>query len=288
MDTSKDFSLAALRTFVAVIDCGGFTAAAHRMHITQPSVSQQIKKLEAQVGSPLLVRGTRVLRPTSAGERLLEFARRMVQLNDQAVTALTKPAIAGTLRLGLPHEFTFSLLPRIVGAFSQIHPGVVVEVECELSRELLDRCDDYDIVLALHDRGDRGGGVLLRKEPLRWVSSESYQPAANQPILIAAAPEPCMYRQTMERQLEGRAGGWSLFLTSTSYGALCGAVSSGVGVTLLAESVIPEHLSVVGVEGASDLGALELRMHRSAGGDDSVVSTFESFLIDQVAEGTRR
>ena len=284
MHADRDLPLYALRTFVAVADRGGFTPAASFLGMTQPTVSQQVKKLEALCGGALIDRGGKTIRLTESGARMLEYARRIVDLNDEAMATVAQPSIVGSLRLGLPHEFTFSLLPRLVGAFSQIHPGVVVEVECQLSRDLLTNIDDYDIVLALHLPGDGGGGKLLRSEPLCWAAHADYQPASDTPILIAAAPHPCIYRQVLERRLAEYRAGWMLYLTSTSYGAICGAVSSGVGVTLLAQNVVPEGLTPIQLPGIEDLKSLELRLHRASREENPAINTFESFVIERVAE----
>ena len=284
MADDRNLSLAGLRTFVAVVDRGGFTPAAEILGLTQPTVSQQIKKLEEQLGESLIERGTRLLKLTETGSGVLDYARKIVDLNDQAIASVARPQIVGSLRLGLPHEFTFTLLPRLVGSFSQIHPGVVVEVECQLSKTLLSRPDDFDIVLALHRAEDGEAGRLLRKEPLRWVCSPDYETEDRAPLLVAAAPSPCIYREVLQERLREYEPGWSLYLASASYGAICGAVSSGRGIALLAESVIPDGLVVTSIPGIGQLETLELRMHKANPSDPSVVATFESFVIDRVAE----
>jgi DNA-binding transcriptional LysR family regulator len=67
-----------LRSFVSVVDSGGFTRAGERVHRTQSTVSQQIKRLEDDVGQPLLNRNGKDVTPTEAGERLLSYARRLL------------------------------------------------------------------------------------------------------------------------------------------------------------------------------------------------------------------
>jgi len=73
-----------LRSFVSVVDAGGFTRAGERVHRTQSTVSQQIKRLEEDVGQPLLKRTARDVTPTEAGERLLSYARRLLSLAEEA------------------------------------------------------------------------------------------------------------------------------------------------------------------------------------------------------------
>ena len=270
--------ISVLRTFVTIMDEGGFTQAAASLGLTQPTVSQQIKKLEATIEKPLLERGQRRLELTDAGVTLLEYARRILMLNDQAIATLATPAVKGRLRLGIPHEFTLSILPKLVGAFSQAHPDVVVEVDCELSKNLLANLGDYDLVIALHEPGGARKGTRLSTEPLVWVASPDYVPAHDQPLKIIAAPEPCIYRANMLRVLKKHTPGWSLQLTSTSYGAVCAAVSTGMGVTVLAESVVPNNLEKIAFSTLGRLGKVDLRLHYDRAETSDAAKTFVNFV----------
>ena len=73
-----------LKSFVSVVDSGGFTRAGERVHRTQSTVSQQIKRLEEDIGQPLLIRNGKDVTPTEAGERLLSYARRLLSLAEEA------------------------------------------------------------------------------------------------------------------------------------------------------------------------------------------------------------
>jgi DNA-binding transcriptional LysR family regulator len=273
----KDLPINVLRTFVTIVERGGFTQAAIHLGMTQPTVSQQLKKLEDLVDSPLMNRGQRNLELTAAGEKILDYARRILMLNDEAVSQLLTPIVSGQLRLGIPHEFTTSILPRIVGAFAQVHPDVVVEVDCELSKTLLANCDDYDLVIALHEKPGKNTGLRLRKEPLAWVASLDFQYEPDRELQVVAAPEPCIYRANLERVLKKHKPGWALRLTSTSYGAVCAAVSTGMGVTVLARSVVPDDLKVVELTGLPDLGTLDLRIHYERANASIAAKSFVEF-----------
>src|SRR4029077_15088217 len=94
-----------LRSFVSVVDAGGFTRAGERVHRTQSTVSQQIKRLEDDIGQPLLNRSGKDLTPTEAGQRLLSYARRLLALAEDARDVLTRPGNEGAVRLGVPEDF---------------------------------------------------------------------------------------------------------------------------------------------------------------------------------------
>src|SRR6476469_6710360 len=102
---SKMLDLELLRSFVSVVDSGGFTRAGERVHRTQSTVSQQIKRLEEDVGQPLLIRSGKDVTPTEAGERLLAYARRLLAIAEEARDALARPDNEGTVRLGVPEDF---------------------------------------------------------------------------------------------------------------------------------------------------------------------------------------
>jgi len=89
-----------LRTFVAVVDCGGFAKAGLRRHLTQSTVSQQMRRLEEQVGRALFAPAGRKRVLTERGELLLGFARKILALNDTAAAALQAEGAAGVVRLG--------------------------------------------------------------------------------------------------------------------------------------------------------------------------------------------
>src|SRR6202000_98038 len=93
-----------LRSFVSVVDAGGFTRAGERVHRTQSTVSQQIKRLEDDIGQPLLNRAGRDVTPTEAGERLLSYARRLLSLAEEARDVVGQAGHEGAVRLGIPED----------------------------------------------------------------------------------------------------------------------------------------------------------------------------------------
>ncbi len=276
--------LPTLRTFVAIHETGGFTSAAESLGLTQPNVSQQVKRLEQILNQPLFVRGRRQPELTTAGETLLENARRIVRLNDQAVSKITLSPVAGSLRLGLPHEFTTSILPELVGDFSQSHSGVAIDVHCELSKTLLANIRDYDVVIALHDEPEnRGSGIRLRKEPLSWVGDIGYRlPAQDESIDVIVAPDPCIYRDTLTRTLASADRTFTTRLTSTSYTALCAAVSTGMGITVLARSVVPENLRILDQQQLPPLPDVDLRLHHESADASEATNSFVRFVRERL------
>ena len=128
-----------MKTFLAIADSGSFTRAAEDVHKTQSAVSMQMKRLEELLGRPLFARDGRASRLTADGERLIDYARRMVAINDEAVSAFTRPELTGTVRFGTPDDYADRFLPEILARFARTHPMVTVDVECVSSMTLYER-----------------------------------------------------------------------------------------------------------------------------------------------------
>src|SRR5262245_31741270 len=91
-----------LRTFIAIVETGSFTKAAEVVHKTQSAVSMQMKRLEERLGRPIFARDGRASKLTEDGERLLDYARRIVKLNIEALAAFSDAELTGRVRLGVP------------------------------------------------------------------------------------------------------------------------------------------------------------------------------------------
>lgn len=255
-----------LRTFVKAVDLGNFTRAGEVVGRTQSAVSLQIRRLEELLDASLFQRGTPRGRLTEQGITLLDYARRMLALNDEAVRSLRRPAVAGVVRLGAPHEYSTSLLPEILGKFALSHPNVMLEVTCDLSRNLLARMDkgEFDLVIALHDDPRERGGIQLMSEPLVWIGSREHLSHEARPLPLVLAPPPCLYRQRILHTLRSQQRDWRIAYSSTSYEGIIAAVRAGLGVTVLAASTVPEGvLRLGGREGFAAMSELEVRLHMS-------------------------
>ncbi|MCZ4306985.1 LysR substrate-binding domain-containing protein [Zoogloeaceae bacterium G21618-S1] len=256
-----------LRTFVKTVDTGSFTRAAEAVGRTQSAVSLQIRRLEDLLDAQLFVRGSHKVRLTEQGTMLLEYGRRMLALNDEAVGSLFRPKVAGSVRLGAPHEYTASLLPVILGKFAQSHPNVMLEVTCDLSKNLLKRMDEgeFDLVVALHDGPGDGGGIKVLTEPLVWVTSQDHVRHEERPLSLVVAPPPCIYRNRVLLNLNRQGLPWQIAYTSSSYSGITAAVRAGLGVTVLADSTVPDGVRRLGErDGFPEMGSLEVRLHTAA------------------------
>src|SRR5919112_1574799 len=136
-----------LRTFIAIAETGSFTKAADIVHKTQSAVSMQMKRLEERVGKTIFERDGRLSKLTEDGERLLDYARRIVRLNTECIASFNESELVGRVRLGLPDDYADRYLPEILARFSRSNPRAEVTVVCEPTPNLIERIQHGDLDL---------------------------------------------------------------------------------------------------------------------------------------------
>src|ERR1043166_4268441 len=138
-----------LKTFIAIVETGSFTRAADVVHKTQSAVSLRMKRLEERLGKPIFARDGRASKLTEDGERLLDYAQRIVKLNVEAVNSIANAALSGRVRLGVPDDYADRYLPEIMARFSRAYPGVELTVMCHPSVDLVNMIDANELDLAI-------------------------------------------------------------------------------------------------------------------------------------------
>lgn len=263
------FDLDLLRTFVAIVDNGGFTRAAERVGRTQSTVSLQIKKLEEGLGCRVFEREPgRDLQVTAEGEILLTYARQMLRLGDEVRSRLMEPDAAGTVRLGTPEDFATTHLPDVLARFARAHPRVCLEVSCDFTVNLLDGFSkgQYDLVLFKREPQGPGGGVGVWRELLVWAASPRLVLTEGDPLPLVLAPVPDVYRKRALAALDEARRPWRIVYTSPSLNGLIAAVHAGLGVTVMPREMVPAHFVLPGAEhGLPPLPDTEIVLYRAPG-----------------------
>jgi DNA-binding transcriptional LysR family regulator len=245
-----------LRSFLAIVDSGSFTKAAERVHKTQSAVSMHIRRLEEQLGCALFVTQGRGARLTEEGERLIEFARRIVQVEAGAFAALSRKGLRGAARLGIPDDYAESFLADILARFNRRHPLVEVSVVCEASTDLAPQVAAGALDLALiTDHEGLKGLELLREEPLVWVASERFQVEEGTPIPLALGSTTCCWRRATEQALTTVAAGVTRArVYSKNFSAIGTVLRAGLAATILPASLVGPGLKRLGrAEGLPEL-----------------------------------
>jgi DNA-binding transcriptional LysR family regulator len=235
-----------LRSFVTVVELGGFTVAGQLLGRSQPAVSLQIKRLEELIDSQLFFRGGQQLELTLAGDRLLTYAQQILALNDEALAELTQPTITGRIRFGIPSEFATTLLPKILGRFSQSYPAVTLEIISDLSEKLFaQHLGNYDLILGLQDAPSKSRASFIGADDLVWVTSAAYDTHLQSPLPLIVAPTPCLYRSRAIRTLKISGRPWRIAYTNQDITGITSAIEEGLGVTVLAQKTVPDSLRIL-------------------------------------------
>ncbi|WP_390617361.1 LysR substrate-binding domain-containing protein [Maricurvus nonylphenolicus] len=236
-----------LRAFVTVVEVGGFTQAGEILGRSQPAISLQIKKLEDLVEQKLLLRVGANIELTDAGKSLLNYAKRILAINDEAIASFNANEMSGSIRLGLPSEFALTLLPKILSRFCQTYPNVTLEVTSDLSRNLTSdfHKQRFDLVLALHSDPDKSTQDLITTDELVWVGNPDLPAATNKALPLIAAPDGCIYRNRVIERLNQKAIPWQIVFTIPDLTGIRTAIEEGLGITALAKSTVPQELSIL-------------------------------------------
>ena len=228
-----------LRTFVAIADSGSFTRAAEGVHRTQSAVSMQMRRLEEKIGKSLFEKDGRTNRLSEEGEKLLSYARRLLQLNRETLAAFDDRQLEGTIRIGTPDDYADRFLPEIMARFARSNPRVELTVICEPTFNLVDhiRRANLDLALVTHDDA-KGQSEVVRREPLLWVSSANHATHEQETLPMAFGRPTCIWRRQACDVLDRTGRDYRVLFTSWSATVIAAAVLSGLAISVLPECAL--------------------------------------------------
>ncbi|MEO1091303.1 MAG: LysR family transcriptional regulator [Pseudomonadota bacterium] len=266
---ARNLDTALLRSFVAIAETGGVTSAARQLHQTQGAVSQQLKRLEDQLGQPLFDRVGRGLALAPAGERLLGRAQRMLALNDEIWTSMRKPEMTGRVRFGVPHDLVAPLVPPLLKRFARTWPRVQVELVSTITKTLLEELQGGTIDLCLTtELGCGRGGETLKRDRLVWVHARGGTAWQRRPLPYAAGDQSCCFRSSALGALDRADIAYELHADGTSYmQPLLVTVEAELAVATLLASCLPPGLEPVPpVAGLPALPDFAINLYRRPAG----------------------
>ena len=243
----KNLPMDLLRSFVSVAQLNSITKAGELLGRSQPAITLQMQRLEELVDETLLVRNGKNMDLSEAGDRLYEYANQILSLNDLAVSEFSKSAVTGKIRLGIPSEFATVLLPKIVSRFAKAYPNVTLEVNCELSKNLLTKTGkaSHDLILALQDDPNAKDSALVKIDPLVWVAGSDMTSQKVSVVPLIVASQGCIYRNRAIRMLDKSKQPWQIVYTNPDLTGIQYAIQEGLGVTVLAKSTVPDNLKIL-------------------------------------------
>lgn len=238
-----------LRTLVAIEETGNFTRAAEEVNKTQSAVSMQMKRLEDTVGRPLFLKDGRQSKLTEAGRELVDYGRRILQLNSEAMSYFQGPQINGAVRLGTPDDYAERFLPAILARFARTHPRVEVTVNCQATPLLLERLNDHDIDLAIVTRTKvMPRARVFRRERVLWVAAQHSNVWQENIVPLAMGQRECEWRQAACAALDAVKRPFRMAYSSWDFSAVCAVVLSGLAVGILPESGLKKDMRVLSPE----------------------------------------
>ncbi|MFI6601587.1 LysR substrate-binding domain-containing protein [Nonomuraea sp. NPDC050536] len=240
--------------FMTVVECGGFSAAAQKLYLSQPSVSHQVRQLEQSLRSTLIDRSGARIRLTPEGEVMLEYAKRVFLLADEAVAAIRQVSGLQTGKLVAGGTTTVGtyLLPPLLAAFRDRHPGIEIGIQVANAQQVERGLVDGEIGVAV--LAGQPGAAQLVSEPIledrlvvitqpghRLSSKGTAEPheLAGEPFLIR---EPgSSTRELQEQALET----WGLEQRTEIWGpeTIKQAVAAGLGISLVSEHCVEQELA---------------------------------------------
>jgi DNA-binding transcriptional LysR family regulator len=276
------FDLLHLRSFVMVARTLSFTRAADRLGVRQSTVSQHVRKLEAEVGQPLLFRDTHSVGLTSAGESMLDFATSMLDTAERARAHFSGAQVRTRLRFGVSEDLVLTRLPAILAEFRADHPLVDLELTVGLSGTLRHQAKnrELDLVLAKRPPG-AASGTLVWRDRFTWVAGpELTLIGPEDAVPLVSYPPPSISRSVVIAALEAAGRDWWVACTSTSLNGLRAACLAGLGVLAHAESIVPPGLVPVPERcGLPELEPLEFVLSTGRQGLDGPAAALADLIL---------
>lgn len=278
----RNLDVTTLRSFVAVARSGGVTRAAGFLNLTQSAVSMQLKRLEELMGVALLDRANRRVALTPAGEQFLAYAKRMVELNDEAFSKLTDEKFEGEIVLGVPHDIVYPVIPYVLKRFNAEFPRMKVQLIASNTRALLAQFDrgECDLILTT-EPGPGTGSETLATIPLRWVGAPDGTAFRQEPIRLAFGRS-CKFRPIAQEVLNQAGLAWEMAVETDSDRTIEATISADLAISAMLEGTEPPQLAPIGPgAGLPDLGHQQINMY----GADDVTGAVNTQLAEMVRQG---
>ena len=275
----RNLDLASLRSFVTVADVGGVTRAAGYLNLTQSAVSMQIKRLEEALGMTLFLRAARKLALSPEGEQLLSYGRRMLALNDEALSALTATCCEGEIRLGVPHDVVYPVIPGILRRMAQAYPRVRINLVSSFT--VLMKQDfargAFDVIITTEDLPDATAEVLSSRG-LVWVGAPDGNAWQRRPLRLGFK-DTCIFRPHAQAALEAAGIPWEMATGGESEQAVEATVAGDLAISMRMVGSIPEGMVPIAADNQlPQVGEMKLALYRANRRNDEAVEMLVSEL----------
>jgi DNA-binding transcriptional LysR family regulator len=233
-----------LKTLLVVAETHSFTRAAQQLGLSQPTVSQQMSKLEKAAGRSLIVRDTREVRLTDNGDAMAGFARTILAAHAAAESYFSGSAMKGRLRFGAADDLAITQLPRILRHFRQLYPQINLELTVNQSGPLRRRLEagHLDLIFIKQSAGDETESTRVARDSMVWVGQEKMMIEDGAPVPLIAYQGPSLSRQMAIEALEAAGRTWRITCNTRDVNGVLAAVRAGMGVAVFPQALIPADL----------------------------------------------
>jgi DNA-binding transcriptional LysR family regulator len=278
-DMPRNLDLSSLRSFVTVADVGGVTRAAGYLNLTQSAVSMQIKRLEESLGMQLFLRAARKLALSPEGEQLLSYGRRMLALNDEALSRFSATSCHGSIRLGVPHDIVYPVIPGILRRMAQAYPTVQINLVSSftvLMKEDFAR-GEFDVILTTEEHPDPAAEVLATRSMV-WVGAPNGNAWQRRPLRLGFK-DTCIFRPTAQAALDAAGISWEMATGGESEQAVEATVAADLAISARMVGSIPEGVEVIAGENQlPPLGETKVALYRANRRNDEAAELLISEL----------
>lgn len=246
MSDAPIFDPIQLKSFLVLAETRNFTRAAERLGISQPTVSQHVRKLEQAAGRVLVTRDTREVRLTDNGDAMAGFARTILAANNVATRYFSGAAMRGRLRFGTADDLAITGLPRILREFRQLYPQINLELTVSQSDQLHRRlkAGALDLVFVKWVSGAQEGEVV-KQDTFAWVGLEQTVLEPGAPVPVIVYPAPSLSRKLALDALEDAGRTWRVTCTTKQISGVLAALRAGIGIAVMPTSLVPEDLKII-------------------------------------------
>jgi DNA-binding transcriptional LysR family regulator len=243
----RNIDIGVLRSFLLIAEGRSFAQAAALVGRSPSAVTLQIQRLEQDLGAQLFHRRAKEVELTLAGERLLGFAQRLVQTNDEAVLAFRNGDASKPLRFGATQDLADAILPDVLRRFALERPEVELTLRVDRSSFLIEavRAGEIDAAIAIR-RDDPLNQDTLVEMPMLWIGPDGMSLPEDRPVPLALFDAPCSFRSAAIEALAQAGRTARMALTSPSLTGLRSAVAVGLGITVRTRLLLGPGLADVG------------------------------------------
>lgn len=279
-----------LRAFAAVAQTHSFSEAGRQLGISQPTVSQRIRRLEEQAGRTLIARDTRTVALTDSGEAMLAFARRTLAVLDEAQAYFSGPAERATVRFGTADDLALTHLPGILRDFRRKHPRIDVEITVGQSQAIMRRLrvGALDLVYVRREP-DIVDGRIVRREQLIWGAHPTLRFAPDDLVPLVTYPRPSHSRAAAVAALESAGRRWKATCTVRDITGILAGVRAGLGVAVFPGGMMPPDLVRADASlGLPTLGTLDFALIEGPTAPRVPIEALSAAIIDSHTREARQ